>query len=225
MATVLYFHDLINLKAGTFPTTEQHPAGDPNYKFPSADTLRIMDTTIGKAQIPAIGDTLASTASVEGFARYFCSPPLKGAYTFGGATDDLSISIAVTESNAAVNLNNMRINAYIWRPSTGVKIATLIDNVYGKTEPSASVETCWYQNITSASVTTQDKDVIICEIWFVHTQANATARQVTFFYDGAVSNSTNNAVVSNHAGYFLVQANLTFYTFNKKGAFFSFFNT
>jgi len=224
MATVLYYHDIINRTAGTYPVGHQHVGGNPNYKFTDADTLRTMNTTIGPAQVPSLGNSLAQTASQEGFARYFTSPPLKGNYSFGGVTDDLSISIAVTESNASANLNNMRINAYIWRPSTGIKIATLVDNVFGKTEPSASVETCWYQNITSGVVNTLDKDVIICEIWFVHSQATTASRQITFFYDGAVSNSTNNAVVSNHAGYFLVQANLTFYTFNKKGGFFRFFN-
>jgi len=224
MATALYLHDAVNITPGIFPTTQQHTGGSPQYKFTDADTLRRMNTTIGSAQVPALGNSLAQTASQEGFARFWVTPPLKGGYTFGGATDDLSVAIAVTESNASANINNFRLHAYIWRPRTGVKIATLVDNVFGKTEPSASVITLWYQNVTSASVTSLDGDVIIFEVWIVHSQATNVTRQIGVYYDGAVSNSTNNAVVSNIASYFLVQANLTFYNYNKRGGFFRFFN-
>lgn len=224
MATVLYFRNAVNLTAGLYPSTQQHTGGSPNYKFTDADTLRTMTTGIGTAQVTSTGSCLAQAISQEGFARFFVSPPLKGGYTFGGATDDLSISMAVAENNASANINNIRIHAYIWRPSTGVKIATLVDAVYGKTEPAANTEVVWYQNVTSASVTSLDGDVIICELWFVHTPT-AVSRVISFYYDGAVSNSTNNAVVSNHAGYFLVQANLTFQTVNRKPNFFQFFNS
>jgi len=225
MATVLYFHDLINRRGGIYPTQHQHVGGDPNYIFIDGYTLRTMNTTIGKAQVATTGGTAAQTAAQEGFARYFTSPPLKGDYTFGGATDDLSLSIAVAESNASANLNNVRIHVYIWRPRIGGKIGTLIDNVYGKTEPAAGTEVVWYQNVTSFAVNALDGDVIVCEVWFSHSQATTASRIITLYYDGAVSNSTNNAVVSNHASYVLFQANLSFYPPFNTGGFFSLFNS
>jgi hypothetical protein len=225
MATVMYFHNTVNLKAGIYPVGEQH-SGTPNYSFTDAATLRTMNTTIGTTQVVATGNSTAVTSAQEGFARMFTTPPLKGAYSFGGATDDLSLSIAVAESNASANLNNVRIHVYIWRPSTGAKIATLVNNVFGKTEPAANTETVWYQNVTSTAVSSLDGDVIVCEIWFSHSQATTASRTISLYYDGAVSNSTNNAVVSNHASYLLVQANLLFHPITtKRSSFFSFFNS
>ena len=225
MATVLYFHDLINRRGGIYPTQHQHVGGDPNYIFTDGYTLRTMNTIIGKAQIASSGNSAALSTAQEGFARYFTSPPLLGNFSFGGGTDDLSLSIAVAENNAQANINNVRINVYIWRPRIGGKIGTLIDNVYGKTEPAASTEVVWYQNVTSLAVNALDGDVIVCEVWFSHTMANTTPRTISLYYDGAVSNSTNNAVVSNHASYVLFQANLSFYPPFNTGGFFSLFNS
>jgi len=225
MATALYFHNLINRRGGIYPTQHQHVGGNPNYIFTDGYTLRTMDGIIGKAQVAATGNSVGQTAAQEGFARYFTSHPLKGNQSFGGATDDLSLSIAVAESNASANLNNVRIHVYIWRPRIGGKIATLIDNVYGKTEPAANTEVVWYQNVTSAAVNALDGDVIVCEVWFSHSQATSASRTITLYYDGTTTNSTNNAVVSNHASYVLFQANLLFYPPFNTGAFFPFFNS
>jgi hypothetical protein len=224
MASRLYLRSLTNNQSGTYPTGEQS-ASTPNFSGASATTMMRMNPTKGTTMVGNNGTTLANITPQLGFMRYFTSPPLNGAQTISGT---ITLNVAVGESAAQANLINITPHVYLWRPSTGAYITLMYNTQQTKTEPTAPNTTVWH--IPGLAITTANGlngDVIICEIWFGMTQANATARTVTLSYDGSVENTTDMAVVSNHASYLEFSANLNFTgfaTYNKKGNFFRFFN-
>ena len=224
MASKLYFRVLTNNQSGTYPAGEQS-SSTANYSTAGGNTMLRMNPTKGTTQVGNNGTTLANTNPQLGFMRFFTSPPLNGNQTISGT---ITLNVAVGESAAQANLINITPHVYLWRPSTGAYISLIYNTQQTKTEPTAPNTTVWHiptLSITSASGL--NGDVIICEIWFGMTQANATARTVTLSYDGAVENLTDLATVSNHASFLQFSANLNFQgftTFNRKPNFFRFFN-
>jgi hypothetical protein len=184
-----------------------------------------MNPTKGTTQVTDNGTTLANTNPQLGFMRYFTSPPLNGAQTISGT---FTLNVAVGESAAQANLINIIPHIYLWRPSTGAYITLMYNATQTKTEPTAAITTVWHlSNIAFTTANALNGDIIMCEIWFGMSQANATARTVSLSYDGAVENLTDLATVSNHASFLQFSANLNFTGFasyNKKGNFFRFFN-
>jgi hypothetical protein len=185
-----------------------------------------MNPTKGTTQVTDNANTLANTTPQLGFMRYFTSPPLNGAQTISGT---ITLNVAVGENGAQANLINITPHVYLWRPSTGAYITLMYNAQQTKTEPAAAVTTVWH--IPGLAITTANAlngDIIMCEIWFGLTQANATSRIVSLSYDGAVENLTDLATVSNHASFLEFSANLNFTgfaSFNRKPNFFHFFNS
>jgi hypothetical protein len=214
MATKLYFHELPTTNSGNLPIGDQ-AANVPGVTATGATTIRTMDTAIGVGQTSVAINTLGSTAIQTALFRMFSSPPLDGAQTVGGGT--ITLNVADSESNLNGNFAICQLNVYVWRPSTGVIVGTLADNSIGAVansiarEPTlASSEQVSTINFSTSAVSAQDGDVVICEIWSYHQQAMGSAYVATFYFDGTTENNTENAVVSNHASYLLLNENLTF---------------
>lgn len=214
MATRLYFHNATSTLAGTFPSTEQSTA-TANVTATGAITMRVMNTLIGTGQTSVNITTSASTNIRSNFLRTFCSPPLQGTQVVGGG--NIILNTADQESNTSANFWVNALNIYVWRPSTGVRVGTIRDaggTSLGGSEPTAanSMQVTHITGITTSAVTAQNGDVIIAEIWTRTTQSNATAYTCIFQYDGTTVNTTENAVVTNHASFVELTENLVFGT-------------
>lgn len=209
MATKLYFHDAANDLEGTFPTGEQS-AQVAEATWTDANTLRKMNGAIGAAQVSTALAISRDTANREEFIRFFCSLPLSGAQTVGGGT--ATLNVADSQSNANGNFWIDSIDVYVWRPSTGAVVGTVRDAVdLGGTEPTANnSEQVTTFTFTTSAVSAADGDVIICEIWADFTQGMSATYTLTFYYDGTTENTTENAVVSNHASFLDLAETLTF---------------
>ena len=212
MPCKLYFHNATNALSGTFPAGEQSARTADNTAA-NANTLRTMDRTIGTAQVTVdiqFGSTINTT--YNNFYRFFCSPPLASDQTVGGG----AMTLNVADSQDASNQNHWidSVNLYVWRPSTGALVGTLKDAVnLGGTEPTAvdSIQVTHITGITTSAVSALAADVIICEIWaqsFV--EGNRTGANHRFYYDGTTENTTENAVVSNHASFIELAEDLVF---------------
>lgn len=210
MATKLYFHAASHTLSGSFPAGEQSPTYTPGFTFTNANTLRKMDTTIGTAQSSLTGTSAASTTAQIVFMGFWVSQPLLGPQTFGGTT--WTLNIADAESNLSMNFWMKGCHIYVWRPSAGSRIVSIVENNnIGGTEVTASAsEQVTTFTFTPTSTTAQDGDVIICELWATFTQATATAYTGTIYFDGTTENATENTVVSNHASFLNIAENLVF---------------
>ena len=210
MATKLYFHDAANALSGTFPTGEQSARTSSN-AVTGSGTLRTMNRTIGAAQVNSTFTfSTANNTTYNTFHRFFCSPPLASDQTVGGGT--VVLNVADYQGGSSTNHWIDSINLYVWRPSTGAVVGTLKDAVnLGGTEPAPStIQVTHITGITTTAVSALAGDVIICEIWanwFNETNGNKTGR---FYYDGTTENTTENAVVPNHASYIELAEDLVF---------------
>ncbi len=211
MATRLYFRDTVNDLTGTFPAGEQ--AGiTASYTGNKAASLRKMIKTIGTTQTSSDGTTTATTALQNGFMAYFVSDPLKIAPSGSGGS--VTLNVAVSESNNAVNLITLYYNVYFWRPSTGTNILTIVEASTNFTEPAANTETVWHASITADYTITgvNADDVIVCEVWLRHSQGMGTAYSTSFFYDGTTVNTTSGSTVTDHASFIEFNYNYNFTT-------------
>lgn len=212
MPAKLYFHDAANALSGTFPTGEQS-ARTATQTATGANTLRTMNRTIGAAQVTVDVqfNTTINTAYTK-FYRFFCSPPLASDQTVGGGNATLNVA----DSHDASSQNHWidGINLYVWRPSTGALVGKIKDAVnLGGSEPTAndSIQVTHITGITTSAVNGLAGDVIICEIWAeTFVEANRSNANHRFYYDGTTENTTENAVVSNHASYIELAEDLVF---------------
>lgn len=217
MATRLFFHALANSGTGTFPTGEQGLL-TPTYTATNANTLRRMDGTAGTLQTSLAGTSTAATSQV-GFYGFFSSGTFTSNQSVGGGGQTLTLNIANQESSSSMNVGtDLRAAVYVWRPSTGAKVGDVCATVAmaGVAEPGAFNSERVNQGTTTVTtlVNALAGDVLICEVWQVHTQATSLAFTGTFFYDGTTQNTTVNAVVTTQASFMdLSSDTLTFNTF------------
>lgn len=212
MPTRLYFHNATSALSGTFPTGEQS-AATANVTATGAATMRVMDLNIGAGQTSINITTGANTNAQNNFLRTFVSPPLIGDQVVGGGNMILNAAEQESSLNANFWINSCCV--YVWRPSTGTKVGNVRDAAgtsLGGSEPSASNSTqvSHITAITTSAVNALNGDVVICEIWTRTTQSQATAYTAIFQYDGTTENTTENAVVTNHASFLELNENLNF---------------
>lgn len=211
--TKLYFHDATSTVSGTLPTTQQGAYTAPNVTVDAYTVNRSMDTNIGTAQTSKSGSTTLSTKTI--YYTKFVSPTLNQTSV---AANTWNYAFAVLESTAA---GNFPVNAsgpvyvciYIWRPSTGAKIATISDgNSSGSfVEPNAnSTEKSMFSTFTGSAVSCAVGDVIIIEVYIASGNSSATGVTCTFYYDGTTETNNNNTTVSNHASYIETPETLSF---------------
>lgn len=216
MATRLYFHDELDNSSG-LPTAEQSSlVADDNFEADQTKNRKI-NTIIGLAQVSLANASLATTAARNYYAARFVSKPLDVNQTISANT--WIFNFAANESNANANFpvsgtnQVLRVNAYVWRPSTQTKVGTILDgnSAAAYDEPSAtSTEKVMHGTFAGAAVTALAGDVIIFEIWAVVTQGMGVSYTQTIYFDGTTENTTENATVSNHASFLETPQNITF---------------
>ena len=216
MPTRLFFHNATNQLAGSFPSTELSATDNTvgAVSPPGAATLRTMDNIIGIAQTSLVANSASTISPQSIFFARFCSLPLQGNQTVGGGT--MTLNTADREANANANFWINALNVFVWRPSNGTLVGIVRDAAgvsLGGLESSPTANTVTHiTGITSSAVSAQTGDVIICEVWSRFTQATAAVRAVTFFFDGTTVNTTENAIVTNHASFIEFTENLFFRT-------------
>jgi hypothetical protein len=204
--TKLYLHqNSFSLTSGTLPSGEQDAAA-PNFSATGAGTLREMNAIAGSASTYLSASTQATTSNQSGFLGMWASPPLAGAQTVGGGSESLTINIADYQSNLAANFCVNRAHAYVWRPSTGLKVGdlcTFTDTPLGapaEATGAASAQVTTF-SLTLASIEAADGDILVVELWTHITQDAASSYEARLYYDGVTESLTENTVVSDHAAF------------------------
>lgn len=216
MVTRFYFHIANSGVTGTLPATEQSTLTA--VKNSDAQTVnRAMDTTKGTAQTSITLTTNSTTSLQDYYFTKFVSPLIyqtsiaanTWTYTIGTRnTGSTSVNFPVSGSSQPVY-----VNCYVWRPSTGAKVGTVLDgnsaSVYNE---DAAVTTEYYKigTFTGASVAglTSGDAVVVMEVWFRVTASAAAAAQLAFFFDGATV-STNDATTTDCASYLETPENIS----------------
>lgn len=198
MATKFYFHAANSSVAGTLPSTEQSSLTI-GQSFDAQTVNRSMSTTIGTTQA-----TLSRTPVIGATNYYvtkFISPKIyqtsiaANTWTYG-----FTASETATTQNFPVSGNNqsVRVNCYVWRPSDGTKVGTILDGTTASTvdEGSANSQTYHIVTFSGSQVTgVQDGDVIVFEVWFIVNSTVSTGT-ITFYYDGTTEGTENGTTTS-----------------------------
>lgn len=188
--TKLYLRDATTAVSGTLPGTASLDAtAPPDVTATGAATNRTLSATAGSSQTSGALTTLAQTAAQDGWLRRFVSEPL-AAQTIGAQS--ITYSGAHSESNNASDFLPT-VGLYIWRPSDGTKVATLLAvGTLALTEPG-NTQTAGSATATSTAGTAVAGDILVLEVWRNSgTQTNATARTNSVFYDGTTEASNSN---------------------------------
>jgi hypothetical protein len=213
--TKLYFHATANTATG-LPTVEQSTLTVDN-NGDSAGTNRTMSDVIGTSQNSIdCPSSASSSAQVLHFTRFVTR-------TFSNtsiAANTWNYAFAVEEDNVNANFpcsgsgKAITICVYVWNPANQTKVGNIIDGSTNTdyTEPSASAtETSLFGTFVGAAVNSIPSGcVIVYECMFQITQNNATARTLTFWYDGNTETNSNANTVSNHASYIETPQTITF---------------
>lgn len=205
MATKLYFHNATSTVSGTLPSTNQSVLTF--NKLSDAVTVnRSMNTTIGTSQVSKAIATDVGTQQQNLYYARFISMPL-GTQTISANTWDYNFAAQTNNLNANFPVNTsgpVYINCYVWRPSTGAKVGTILegDSVSDFAEVSvASAEKVCNGTFSGSSLAIQNQDVLCFEMIFQVIQSVTNARTNTVYYDGTTENATDNTTVSSHASY------------------------
>jgi hypothetical protein len=205
--TRLYFRIDTNNQSGTYPSDSE--ATSPllrDWLVADATTLKLMTLEKGTEETFSVktGNSDAIATQQVGFMGFWTSPPLDGNQTITNAA--LNINAAFYQSNVAMNFGDgFTSEVYVWRPSTGAKVGTIHHNVSysGVAEPTAAFsEQVNHGTATSSTeVSALDGDVIVCELFQVHTQDDATSYQGAFYFDGGTVNINTNDSANSHASF------------------------
>ncbi len=211
--TRFYFHNVANATTG-LPTTEQSTltVGQSAEGGTASALNKTMNTTIGTGQV-SLAMTPSGTAAKNCYYTRFVSVPLfqtsiaanTWTYNFAAAEGSTFTNFPVSGTNQPV-----RVNCYVWRPSTSAKIGTILDGNTASTVTEGTNNQIRSQHTTftgAAVASMQNGDVIILEIWFIVTPQVSFA--CTFYYDGTTVNTTAGSTVTNHASFLETPETLT----------------
>ena len=218
MATRLFFHAATSPVAGTLPSTEQS-ALTSTINGDAQTVNRLMDTTTGTAQTSILIVSAATTSAQKYYYSKFVSLPLSmtnitaQTWTYNFAAEE---ELGSNQFPVSGGSDDVYLNIYVWRPSTGAKVGTIFDTQTAAgliSEGAAATEVAYHLTLSGAAVASAAVgDVIICEIWFECSQSAATAADNFFYFDGTTVNTTSGSTVSNHASFIETAQNLTFST-------------
>lgn len=213
MATKLYLRSTLASAqvAGTLPSGEQSAA---TADVSGLAAPLVFSTVKGSGQLNANSASLASAAQQKDFFRAWCSLPLT-AQTIGNGT--IVAALAGREFNLNANFSINALCIYLWRPSTGAKVATLVDmpdslSLLAMAEPANTSQT--FEMLASFSgapgVSAAAGDIIVVELWAVFTQSSATAYTLQHAYGGTIDPTLNGAVAVSAASYISFPETITF---------------
>lgn len=209
MTTTFYLHAASSTQSGTLPTTKQSTKSTV-VNFDTQTVNRTMDTTIGTSQLDM---SITQAGSGGYYVSRFISPPLNqtsiaaNTWTqgFGYYCNSLT---PIYPSDGSFK---MTLCVYVWRPSTGAKIGTVVDTTNSGTNHTASStteKTVFVTYTGSAVAGVQSGDVLAMEL-LVTSNANSS-----FVYhaciDGTTTISADNASTSSAAAFISTPENITF---------------
>ncbi len=168
-------------------------------------TNKSMDGTIGVSQtsLAYATDNTSATDQKQPLVRFL--GPLIAAQTI--SAQSVSYHAGVQQSNT-----NSVFQAWccigVWRPGTGALVGMLHDNIaIGAMAASGTGETAGSNSVISASVTAQDGDILVLEVWRNNSaQTMATSYTDTVYYDGTTEDST-----TSNAAYLLFANDVALY--------------
>lgn len=189
-----YLHDAATTNTGTLPSGGSSSSSA--VTVTGSGTNRLTNGTPGTLQIAVSFTTLALSGNQGSWVRRFLSPAL-APVTFT-SSDQFTLHNAMLQSSTNSGLQaNLAIG--VWRPSTGTQIGTWMaafTNVPGLWGPPAgTAETAGSGSRGGLNtVTLQDGDFLIFDLWTVNNQSAAMGYTNTLYYDGTTDDSaTSNA--------------------------------
>jgi hypothetical protein len=188
MTLKFYLHNALTTDTGTLPSSTIS-ASTPTVDL-AGTTNRSMDGTIGSSQSTASGSTQATTNAQSMLFGRFCSAPIK-AQTIASQT--ITFDCGFSESNVNSNFQ-LQISLAVWRPGTGAVVGRITDLSGASAECGTGQSDTGIQTATSTStsVTSQDGDILVCEIWRQSFAQNmATSYTNTIYYDGTTEQNTS----------------------------------
>lgn len=188
MVTRLYLHGGNSTVAGTLPTTEQSTLTSA-VNASAQSTNLLMNTSIATGGFAFI--TYSSTVSTRDiYIGKWVSARLNQTsiaantwtYYFCANESDLAANHPVSGIDQPVY-----VNCYVWRPSNGTKVGTILDgNTAATVDESVTAPTYVNHVVTftgSAVSSIVAGDVIVFEVWFRITSGSSGGTQY-FMYDG-----------------------------------------
>jgi|SRR5215510_1504171 len=214
MATRLFLHAATDSTTG-LPTAEQSSLTATNNAEGSQTTNRVMDTTTGVLET-SLNVTIAGSAIENNYYTRFVTASLNMSslsantwtYNFAAREDDTSNHFPTNGTNGPI-----RINCYVWRPSSSTKVGTVLDGNSASTidEGGANDKLAHHVTFTGAAVASMTAgDVLIFEMWCITDSAASVGPECRMFFDGTTVNTTDNAAVTNHASFLETPENLSF---------------
>ena len=216
MVTRLYFRSTSN-GLSNLPTNEQSSL-TPTLTSDAVTVNKTLDETIGDGQVGLVITSNATNTLQNLYFSRFVSPYLDMAslpaqtwtYNFATTQTNTSGNFPVSGSNKPV-----RVNCYVWRPSTQAIVGTVLDGNTSSTydEIAANAKRVGTGTFSGAAVNSMTNgDVLVFEVWFAVTQASSTSYTFTWWYNGTTENTTKNSNVTNHASFVESPQTLTFYS-------------
>lgn len=158
------------------------------------NNLKELLPTPGTAQNSLTQTFPAQAVPLNTFWSFWATRPFTASATVGGG--NMTFRWAGSESNAAANwLGPNGLNIYVWRPSTGAIVGNLVTFTSltatyvsaevgtGQTAPAA-------YTIATSSVSASAGDIVVVELWSVHTPGMSTAYNGTLYFNGTTEGST-----------------------------------
>jgi hypothetical protein len=175
-----YFHDATSSDTGTLPSSVLLTGHSLDTTAATAATNRTMDGTIGSSQV-TISLSATGGFNANWFRRFISAPLAAGSVSAANWT----YSIA---GKATTTGNSFMVGLFQWRPSTGIKIATII--AFQSAGTLTTSEANFSTAISGASFTLVVGDILVVEIY----ESDNTTSTDSFFYDGTTEGSiTSNA--------------------------------
>jgi hypothetical protein len=199
--TKLYFHAASSTDTGTLPSSVQSALGTPADIADAASVNRSMDTNIGSSQA-TLSVSVPTHSSTVVYITRFCSPPMD---ITSLASDTWNYTFATglssgTQSSAKwpCSGSNQKINItlYVWRPSNGIKIATVLDGSSNATftATNSTSEFSYSGTFAGSSVSFAVGDILCFEVILsLGTVVTATDE---YFYDGTIETNNNGTQAS-----------------------------
>lgn len=155
-----------------------------------------------KELLPTAGTTQTSitqtfpnvTSALNTFWSFWATRPLTTSATVGGGT--MSFRWAASESAAAADwLGPNGLNVYVYRPSTGAIVGNLVTFAsltasYVSAEVGTTQTASPVYTLSTSAVSALAGDIVVVELWSVHTPSMATAYTGTLYFNGTTEGST-----------------------------------
>jgi hypothetical protein len=206
LATRLYLHRTAKSLTGTLPSTEQSTLTQ-NQVMDALANNKDMNETISASAQTTLAVTAAMTSSnINVYIGRWVSDPL-GVTSISANTWTINFAAKNTDGLSYFpgdGSNKFFANIYIWRPSTGAKVGTMVADLACTNNIGSSFDTSERTAVgsfTGSLVNCQTGDVIIVEIWTKPKHLTSGSNTMTFYYDGVTVTTGDDAAATNHAAF------------------------